>query len=223
VLADTGNVTAAVAATKLSRAWVYAVRRKDPIFNMRWEEALEMSMDELESKLRDRAMHGTQKPVFHGGKEVGMVNSYSDTLGMFFLKHRRKNIFGDKSADKSSTRSIGVDLDEAGRVKAAPDLTRIVIALDPPVSHGEKADTCGIIVAGVDDEGASYVLADRTIQGLRSNAWARTALDIMDEFKADRIIAEVNNGGDLVEDLMRQIAPRQLSGGPGLTGQDSTG
>lgn len=93
------------------------------------------------------------------------------------------------------------------RCHAAPALRRIVVGVDPPVTTGEHADACGIVAAGVDGHGQVYVLADRTVQGLAPNAWARAALQSYFEFEADRIVAEVNQGGDLVETVLRQIEP----------------
>ncbi len=91
------------------------------------------------------------------------------------------------------------------RVARAPDLRRIVIGVDPPVSSGENADACGIVAVGMGDGGKAYVLADRTLQGEPPNVWARAVLDAYREFSADRIVAEVNQGGDLVETVIRQF------------------
>ncbi len=96
---------------------------------------------------------------------------------------------------------------EDARVRKAPEMARIVVGVDPPVTSGENADACGIIVAGRDREGRAYVLADETVQGVAPNEWARTALAAYETFEADRIVAEVNQGGDLVEAVIRQLAP----------------
>lgn len=88
-----------------------------------------------------------------------------------------------------------------------PDLRRIVVAVDPPVSSGEKADECGIIVVGLGADGHGYVLADRTCHGLSPDQWAREAVKAFDEFEADRLVAEVNNGGELVESVIRRVKP----------------
>jgi phage terminase large subunit-like protein len=93
------------------------------------------------------------------------------------------------------------------RCHALPELRRIVVGVDPPVTTGEKADACGIVVAGLGGDGNAYVLADKTVQGLAPNEWARAALEAYHEYDADRIVAEVNQGGDLVETVLRQIEP----------------
>jgi phage terminase large subunit-like protein len=96
---------------------------------------------------------------------------------------------------------------DAARVGKAPLLRRVVVAIDPPVSHGETANLCGIMIAGVSAEDHFYVLADRSCQGLRPHQWMRRALSAYQEFAADRLVAEVNQGGDLIEALLRQEAP----------------
>src|SRR5277367_3853755 len=79
-----------------------------------------------------------------------------------------------------------------------PDLVRIVVAIDPAASTGEDADETGIIVAGKDADGHGYVLADQSAR-YAPTEWARTAIALYRQHKADRIVAEVNNGGDMVE------------------------
>lgn len=96
---------------------------------------------------------------------------------------------------------------DAARVKTAPDMQRVVVAVDPPSVSGATADECGIIVMGQGQDGAAYVLADRTSQGDTPARWAARAVAAYDEFQADRIVAEVNQGGELVEGMIRQVAP----------------
>lgn len=91
------------------------------------------------------------------------------------------------------------------RVRALPDLQRVVVAVDPPVTSTATSDACGIVVAGVSAEGHAYVVADRTLQGREPHVWARAAVAAYHEFMADRIVAEVNQGGDLVVSVLRQI------------------
>ncbi len=101
---------------------------------------------------------------------------------------------------------------EAARVAEAPELDRIVVALDPAVSAGAQSDACGIVVVGarlqgVPEDWRACVLADRTVQGQGPAGWARAAIDAMDEFQAERLVAEVNQGGQLVEEVIRQVDP----------------
>jgi len=102
---------------------------------------------------------------------------------------------------------------DAGRVDAPPELDRVVVAVDPPVTSGEGADECGIVVAGVSRKGEPsdwevYVLADYSCAGQTPRAWAGIAEEAYRVFQADRLVAEVNQGGDLVETLMRNVGPQ---------------
>jgi len=90
------------------------------------------------------------------------------------------------------------------RVTTAPDMSRVVVAIDPAVTSGEDADETGIVVAGKGIDGHAYVFRDLSCR-LSSNGWGTRAVNAYKEFKADRIVAEVNNGGDLVEDVIRTI------------------
>ena len=85
-----------------------------------------------------------------------------------------------------------------------PDLMRVVVAIDPAVTSGEDADETGIIVAGKDKDGHGYVLAD--ISGrYPPTEWARSASPPTGAHRADRIVAEVNNGGEMVEATLRMV------------------
>ncbi len=94
---------------------------------------------------------------------------------------------------------------EATRVAAAPALTRIVVAVDPPVTSGAKSDACGIVVAGRGADGRAYVLEDATIGAAGPIRWARAAVSAFHRFEADRVVAEVNQGGELVATVLRQV------------------
>ncbi|WP_372577638.1 DNA-packaging protein [Ruegeria hyattellae] len=101
---------------------------------------------------------------------------------------------------------------ERAQVDAVPELDRVVVALDPAVSSGASADECGIVVVGAKLKGPpqewrAYVLADRTVRGKGPAGWARAAIAAMDEFDAERLVAEVNQGGQLVEEVLRQVDP----------------
>lgn len=88
--------------------------------------------------------------------------------------------------------------------KQVPDLVRIAVAIDPAASSGEEADETGIVVAGKDANGHGYVLADQSGRHPPTE-WARIAIRLYQSHKADRIVAEVNNGGEMVEATIRMI------------------
>ena len=83
-------------------------------------------------------------------------------------------------------------------------MTRIVVALDPAVSSGEDSDETGIVVCGKAPSGDGFVLDDQSGR-YEPNAWAQKALELYRQWRADRIVAEVNNGGDLVENTIRMF------------------
>jgi len=93
---------------------------------------------------------------------------------------------------------------DAARVTVAPQLRRVVVAIDPAVSAGEGSDETGIIVCGIGFDGRGYVLEDASGK-YSPDGWARRAVHLAAEHKADRIVAEVNNGGQLVEHTLRTV------------------
>ena len=89
-------------------------------------------------------------------------------------------------------------LDDASvKHEAVPDLARIVVALDPAVTSNAESDMTGIVVAGIDINGIAYVLGDYTDR-LSPQGWATKAIQLYHQYQADRIVAEVNQGGDMV-------------------------
>jgi phage terminase large subunit-like protein len=96
-----------------------------------------------------------------------------------------------------------------GRVKDTPELQRIVVSVDPSGTKGssgdvEKSNDVGIVVAGLGIDGRGYVLADWTCN-LSPDGWGRRAVAAFHEFSADRIVAETNFGGAMVEHVVKTI------------------
>lgn len=101
---------------------------------------------------------------------------------------------------------------EACRVELAPALDRVVVAVDPPVTGHAQSDECGIVVVGAQFQGPpqdwrAVVLEDASVAGASPSVWAEAAVAAMERHGADRLVAEVNQGGDLVETLVRTIDP----------------
>ncbi len=89
---------------------------------------------------------------------------------------------------------------------------RIVVGLDPAITSGKAADECGIIVVGAHMQGppqewTAHVICDASVQGARPSEWARVAVEAVDTWDADRLVAEVNQGGQMVGEVVRQIDP----------------
>ena len=101
---------------------------------------------------------------------------------------------------------------DAQRLEKAPEFDRVVVAVDPPTTGHAGSDACGIIVAGVVTQGApqnwrAYVLEDASVSAASPTMWAQAAIDAMRRWGGDRLVAEVNQGGDMVEAVVRQIDP----------------
>jgi len=94
---------------------------------------------------------------------------------------------------------------EQARVRAAPALVRIVVAVDPPASVA--GDECGIVVAGLGESGDGYVLADASVAGLTAAGWAGRVAEAFETYKADGIVAEANQGGDMVRQVLVDVLP----------------
>lgn len=97
---------------------------------------------------------------------------------------------------------------EVTRVQAAPAMTRVVVAIDPSATSTESADECGIIVGGMTTGLVShgYVIEDGSLRA-SPQVWAEQAIALYRRHKADRIIAETNNGGEMVGQIIRSIDP----------------
>lgn len=90
---------------------------------------------------------------------------------------------------------------EACRVASAPKLVRTVVAVDPPASA--EGDACGIIAVALGADGRGYVIEDATVRGLSPEGWARAVARCADRHQADRVIAEKNQGGNMVASVLR--------------------
>ena len=99
------------------------------------------------------------------------------------------------------------DLIERCRVRAAPDFVRVVVAVDPPASSGKRADACGIVAVGVTAAGTFCVVADDTVSGATPAAWAAKAIALWHRLEADALVAEVNQGGEMVRAVINEVDP----------------
>ena len=95
---------------------------------------------------------------------------------------------------------------DAGRVTDCPAPDRLVIGVDPPVTSGPDADACGIVAVARAGE-HFYVLADHSVRGATPAEWAARVVEAAREHRANRIVAEVNQGGELVAAVIRRVDP----------------
>lgn len=101
---------------------------------------------------------------------------------------------------------------DALRVESVAEGARVIVAVDPPVTGHEGSDACGIIVVAIDETGPPHqwratVLEDRSVRATSPNGWAEAAIAAYYAHGAERLVAEVNQGGDMVETIVRQIDP----------------
>lgn len=146
-----------------------------------------------------------------------------ENLSPRFIAEIDRRYAGTRLGDQEIEGHIINDIDGAlwkrqwiddNRVVKAPDLKRIVVAVDPPVSSLATSDSpaeCGIIVAGVATNGHGYILADYSLIGTPEE-WASAVLTAYGLFKADAIVGEVNQGGEMVETVIRGVAKAQNAG-----------
>ncbi len=123
----------------------------------------------------------------------------------------RQELDGELLVDAEGALWTSAILEEC-RVENVPELDRVVVGLDPAASSGAGADECGIVVVGARTQGPvqdwrAVVLADCTVQGATPNGWAKAALNAMEQFSADRLVAEVNQGGQMVGEVLRGVDP----------------
>ncbi|MFD1746553.1 DNA-packaging protein [Rhizobium helianthi] len=115
----------------------------------------------------------------------------------------RQELEGELIEDRADALWKRADLD-ALRIRFTGSLRRVVVAVDPPSGAGENS-CCGIVVAGVEPTGRAVVLADCSAQGLSPAGWAQEVVKAYRRFSADRVVAEVNQGGEMVAAMLRSI------------------
>ncbi len=120
-LRDGASVSASCLAAAYGRASVYEWREADEAFKAAWDDAADEGTDRMEDEAYRRAVRGTTKPVFQGGKRVGEVQEFSDTLMIFMLKGRRPEKFKDRST---------VDMNAKVHVDAGSDFAEFTRAME---------------------------------------------------------------------------------------------
>lgn len=160
----------------------------------------------LVRSLVDRATtHVTRGSTFEN--EANLAPAALEELRSLYEGTRigRQELYAELLLDTPGALWTMAMLDADGvRVDHVPDLVRVVTAIDPAVTSGEDADETGIVTVGQDHDGDLYVLADDTTKAT-PEGWASVAIGAMDRHGSDRIVAEVNNGGDLVESVLRAV------------------
>lgn len=133
-------------------------------------------------------------------------NYISDILENLPERQRKRFLLGEWVEDIEGALWT-YDLIERNRVNVLPELMRIVVAIDPAVTSNKDSDNTGIIVVGKGTDGKAYILEDLSGK-FTPNEWVRRAIAAYDRHKADAIIGEVNNGGDLIETIVKSTDNR---------------
>ncbi|WP_244529243.1 terminase family protein [Rhizobium sp. NFR03] len=118
----------------------------------------------------------------------------------------RQELDGEMIADREDA-LWNRDAIEALKLRDTGPLGRIVVAVDPPSGSGAES-CCGIVVAGIDGRGRAVVLADCSVEGASPAGWAAAVVRAFKRFDADRVVVEINQGGDMVAAVLRGIDER---------------
>ena len=141
----------------------------------------------------------------------GSTYENAENLGPGYIEHMQRRYEGTRLGRQEIQAELLEDmpgalwnrtlLDEL-RVEKAPEIKRVVVAIDPAVSNNEGSDETGIIVAGRGTDDHLYILADHSGR-MTPDEWASKAVSLYRSYNADRIVAEANQGGDLIEAALR--------------------
>ncbi|NIJ21614.1 phage terminase large subunit-like protein [Sphingomonas naasensis] len=132
---------------------------------------------------------------------ANLARGFFDAMGIYAgTRLGRQELHGellDDVPDALWTR----DMVERARIGAAPELVRVVIGVDPPASAG--GDACGIVAVGLGRDRRGYVLEDASVHGASPEGWARAVAACAARHRAERVVAEKNQGGDMVASVLR--------------------
>lgn len=128
----------------------------------------------------------------YGGTRLGR----QELDGMLF-EEVEGTLFPRDLIEKARTPPLPIVFPEGERA-----LRRVVVGVDPPAS---AEGGCGIVVCGMGADGVAYVLADHSVTGMRPEGWARAVCRAAEAWQADRVVAEKNQGGDMVESTLRAV------------------
>jgi phage terminase large subunit-like protein len=147
--------------------------------------------------------------VTHAGTRANAYNLAPDFVQTVLARYQdtrlgRQEIDGEIVEERADALWTRARLEDA-RVAAPPPLGRVVVAVDPPASAKTGADACGIVAAGRADDGGIYVIADETVSGASPQAWATKAVALWRRLSADALVVEVNQGGDMVKAVIREV------------------
>lgn len=104
---------------------------------------------------------------------------------------------------ESDNALFSTELLDNTRVESQPELVSIIVSIDPAVTSSKTSDKTALVVCGLDSDGHGYILYSTSLKATPT-VWARKAITLFDEYDADYIVVEVNNGGDLIRTTLEQ-------------------
>ncbi len=138
------------------------------------------------------------------GNAVNLPAGYLENTLANLPELQRKRFLNGEFLDDCEGALWNAPLLAGCRCTEIPEMERIVIGVDPAVTGGKASDATGIVAAGRGNDQVFYVLRDASFRG-KPAEWGKRVVALYHELHADRIIGEVNNGGDLVESLLRSF------------------
>lgn len=180
---------------------------ENPPSSKHWTKVLFVDKLEPESrnKVRDPDKY-TFLQIHPWENKANLSKDYLDRL-MALPESKRRRFYDGKFGDDSQYALWATEQIAKNRVFEAPPLRRIVVAIDPAVSKKDTSDETGIVVRGIGFDNHLYLLEDLTGK-YSPTEWAETAVGAYHKWQADCVVAEVNNGGDLVEAVIRTVDRR---------------
>ncbi len=151
----------------------------------------------------------TNAVVTRGSTYDNAANLSEDALAEYVYRYEgsrlgRQELLGEILDDNPASIFRRSDIDQGRRPSAPPDIMRIIIGVDPAASDGQDAASTGIVVAGIDSGGHIYVLEDGTIKG-SPHKWAMQVAALYHKWGANLVVAEGNNGGEMVRFTLRTM------------------
>ncbi len=141
------------------------------------------------------------------GNRKNLPDNYIErTLMNLSERQRKRFLLGEWVEDVDGALWKSSMIDRSRRLQMTVKSVRTIIGVDPAVSSNKSSDYTGIVICAAGDDGDFYVLGDFSMQGTPLE-WCRKIVELFYEFKASTIIAEVNNGGELIESLLRTLDP----------------
>lgn len=177
---------------------------ENPPSKKHWTYKLFLKKQEPEQNIE--LVDGSKYASLRMNPEDNLENISDEYLALLdSLPERKKRRFKRGEFGDDNEGALWTDeMIAQGRVKDKPPLKRIVVSIDPAVTSKDTSDETGIIVAGEGYDGHLYVLEDAT-DIYTPMEWANEGVRLFHKWEADRILGEVNNGGDLIETIIRTV------------------